>query len=206
MTKKINKEQLVQLLPENFSEDTIQQVETLVESTVQERVSSVEKQLASRLNSFISENINHLKNIAITELENDNETLRAAKLFESVKAIVREEMVDDDVNEILESKDNEIQELKETIVALKEHIDTLESKNTALTESLESVSYQEIEEEEEDEDLNGSARIVTESEEFDVPSEETDEEEESDNPILSESILKLLRSEPTFSEYTQGEN
>lgn len=204
MSKKVNRDQLVQLLPENFSDETILEVQTLVESTIEDRVSEVEKQLVTRFNSFISENIESLKEVAIKELEADNDILRQAKLFESVKQLVRDELVDDDVQQLLEAKDEQIKELEEALVELKDYIDDLENKNSALHESLEAVAYEPVDENEDnDEALKGKAIIVSESEESDVPADEsvTEEDQYEENEFLSESVMSILKPRPKFSDF-----
>ena len=205
---KVNREKLVQLLPENFSDNTIQEVETLVESVIADRSAEIEKQLATRLNSFISENIESLKEVAIKELEAENDTLRQAKLFESIKQLVKDELVEDDVQQILESKDEEIAELKEAIVSLKDHIDDLENKNSALSESLESIRTETVElegNEDNEQELQGVAHVVTESEESDVPADVI-EEEVSDNEYLTADVLEWIKPKKTFSQYVKETN
>lgn len=188
---------LVDILPENLSEDTVTAISNLVESKVKEKSESVEKVLHSRFMGFMAENVDRFKSLAVKELEAEDETFKAAKLFSDIKRIVAEEVMDDEIKEVLESKNTEIKTLKKLVVDLKNHIDTVEGRNVALTESVNAYNTADLsyfENEDEDEALAGKAEMISECRDdngdLDVVEESATFE---GNEFLSDEVLSATR-------------
>jgi len=189
-----NGKDLIDILPDNLSEDTVAAISNLVESKVNDKTESVKKVLNSRFMGFMTENINRFKSLAVKELESENDTFKSAKLFSEIKRLVAEEVMDDEVKEILESKDQEIMELKKLVVELKNHIDVVEERSVALTESIVAYENADLEyfNENDDEDLKGDAVVISENIDEDIEDDDETSTYEG-NEFLNEDVIAASR-------------
>lgn len=189
-----NGKDLIDILPDNLSEDTVAAISNLVESKVNDKTESVKKVLNSRFMGFMTENINRFKSLAVKELESENDTFKSAKLFSEIKRLVAEEVMDDEVKEILESKDQEIMELKKLVVELKNHIDVVEERSVALTESIVAYENADLEyfSEDDDEDLKGDAVVISENIDEDIEDDDETSTYEG-NEFLNEDVIAASR-------------
>jgi len=149
MANKLNN--IVDLLPEGLSEDSVNQIATLVNDVIVEEVEVRVADLENKVKSFLRMQIDEIKEHALTELEHDSELLRNAKLFEAVRSLMAVELteVDDDraINTMLkehedisEERDVLIEELNKSLAAnedLEQLLRTLSGKMDSLEENRE---------------------------------------------------------------------
>jgi len=131
-----NFDKIAKLLPEGLSETGIEEISAIVEETVQERVDSEVKNLEAKVGGFLRMKLNELKEQAITELEKNDETFRAVKVYESLKHVIAEDISTTETDSVTAQYKNENTELHETVGHLNSKMSQLMTENSTLEESL----------------------------------------------------------------------
>ena len=80
MSKK-KMENIADLLPAGLTEDSIEQIATLVHDTINEQVDAKMKQLAAKVIGFMNVHMDMLKEAALRQLEDENDTFKKAALI-----------------------------------------------------------------------------------------------------------------------------
>ena len=86
MSKKLDK--LVDALPSGLTEAGIEEVASLIDEVVEERVAEEVKLIEAKVKAFLRTKLDDLKEAARRELESDEKLLRANKVYEAIKTIV----------------------------------------------------------------------------------------------------------------------
>jgi len=142
---------IVDLLPEGLTEESVTQIATLVNDIILEEVEGRVSGLENKVKSFLRMQIDEIKQHALNELEHDSELVRNARLFESIRSLMAVELTeaDDDraINtmlreheEISEERDVLIEELNKSLAAnedLEQLVGTLSGKMGSLEEDRE---------------------------------------------------------------------
>tara|TARA_R110000824_G_scaffold161134_10_gene336328 strand:+ start:5948 stop:6574 length:627 start_codon:yes stop_codon:yes gene_type:complete len=118
-----------QLLPEGLTEETVAEIATLVSTVISEEVETKVKDLENKVHGFLRMKIDEVKTHAIAELEQENDTFKNARIFESLKALMALEInANDEDNAVTQTRMefDEIQEENEVLIR---------ELNSALTES-----------------------------------------------------------------------
>ena len=129
-------EQIAKLLPENLSESGLEEIASIIEETVQERVDSEVKSLEAKVGGFIRMKLNEMKENAIIELEKDNETFRAVKVYESLKSVIAEDLATSDEDAVASTYKADNEKLQETVESLNSKISSLMTENNTLETSV----------------------------------------------------------------------
>ena len=129
-------EKLANLLPEGLSESGMEEIGALVEGVVQERVDSEIKDLEAKVSGFLRMKIDEFKSQARKELENDDETFRAVKVYESLKAVIAEDIESKDSDSALASYKEDNTKLQEPVDSLNSKLSQLMTENSTLEESI----------------------------------------------------------------------
>ena len=129
-------EQIAKLLPENLSESGLEEIASIIEETVQERVDSEVKSLEAKVGGFMRMKLNEMKENAITELEKDNETFRAVKVYESLKSVIAEDLATSDEDAVASTYKADNEKLQETVESLNSKISSLMTENNTLEDSV----------------------------------------------------------------------
>ena len=117
-----------QLLPEGLTEETVSEIATLVNEVISEEVENKVKDLENKVHGFLRMKIDEVKSHAMAELEQENETFKNARIFESLKALMALELNADD-------EDNAISQTRREFDEVQEENDVLVRElNSALTE------------------------------------------------------------------------
>jgi hypothetical protein len=158
MTKHIDK--IIQALPEGLTETGIEEVASLLDEVVDERVNEEVKLIEAKVKAFLRTKIDELKETAQRELESDNDMVRAYKVFEAVKTIVAAEIDSDDVNSAVRAYEKENSGLQ----------DELTATHTQLEESLKTVNLLESKLDYQESELSQlSEALVDEKEKAEIP-------------------------------------
>lgn len=142
---------IVDLLPEGLTEESVTQIATLVDTIIVEEVENRVSDLETKVKSFLRMQIDEIKQHALKELEHDSELVRNARLFESVRAMMAIELTEEDddraINTVLkehenisEERDVLIEELNKSLAAnedLERLLGTLSGKMDSLEEEKE---------------------------------------------------------------------
>ena len=149
MSKHIDK--IVQALPEGLTESGIEEVASLLDEVVEERVNEEVKLIESKVKAFLRTKLDELKESAIRELESEDKMVRAYKVFEAVKTIVAAEIDSDDVDSAVKAYEKEnmdlqnelraahdqLEESMKSVNLLESKLDKQESELSLLSEALE---------------------------------------------------------------------
>ena len=186
-------EQIAELLPDGLSETGLQEVMELVENAVEERLAEEVKLMEAKVSGFLRTKIDELKEVAQQELESNDEVLRGYRMFESIRALVANEIDSSDVDSVVSQKDKTIEELQESLDSLNEKYKGSLRENTMLNDKVSSLN-------EENEQLTESAKLPFKSSESAVViTNETDSSRPSpeavNNIFLTEDVINLSRQE-----------
>ena len=129
-------EQIAKLLPENLSESGLEEIASIIEETVQERVDAEVKSLEAKVGGFMRMKLNEMKETAIMELEKDNETFRAVKIYESLKSVIAEDLATSDEDAVASTYKADNEKLQETVESLNSKISSLMTENSTLEDSV----------------------------------------------------------------------
>ena len=129
-------EQIAKLLPENLSESGLEEIASIIEETVQERVDAEVKSLEAKVGGFMRMKLNEMKEQAVRELEKDNETFRAVKVYESLKSVIAEDIATSDKEGVTSTYKADNEKLQETVENLNSKISSLMTENSTLEDSV----------------------------------------------------------------------
>ena len=133
-------DKLAKLLPEGLSDEGVEAINSLVDGVVEERVASEMSDLNAKVSGYLRLKIDELKAQAQKELEDSNEVYRAKKVYESLKAIVAEDVQSSDSESVVTLYKEENEKLRQEVKELKEEITTLEGAVENLREDINSLS------------------------------------------------------------------
>ena len=108
-----NIKNIADILPEGLDESTVEQIFQLVDSTINEQVAEKIGLLEARVTAYIRTKIDDLKEQALSELSEENEVYRNARLFESVRTLMSLELNTDDEDNALSEMTGQYGELQE---------------------------------------------------------------------------------------------
>ena len=131
-----NIENIADILPEGLSESTVEAIFQLVDSTINEQVEEKVRLLEAKVNAYLRTKIEQLKEQALTELSEENEVYRNARLFESVRTLMSLELNSDDDESALSEIAEQHSELQEEFDVLVEQVNLLVSENEKLQNTL----------------------------------------------------------------------
>jgi|TARA_R100000995_G_scaffold80285_3_gene51956 chromosome segregation ATPase len=117
-----------QLLPEGLTEETVSEIATLVNEVISEEVGNKVKDLENKVHGFLRMKIDEVKSHAMNELEQENETFKNARIFESLKALMALELNSGDEDNAVSQTRKEFDEIQEENSVL------IRELNSALTE------------------------------------------------------------------------
>ena len=127
---------IVDLLPEGLDESTVEKIFKLVDSTINQQVEERVTLLEAKVNAFLRTKIDQLKEQAITELTEESEVFRNAKLFESVRTLMSLELnAKDEVNMVSEMKDQH-SEMEQEVNFLTEQLNKVILENEKLQNTI----------------------------------------------------------------------
>ena len=106
-------ESLASLLPENLSEEALDEIAQIVDSVITEQVNERVQDLEDKVSSFIRLKMDSIKEQAMKELENGDETFRNAKSFEYLKSLMAIELSEEDNESAVAIVSQEAQEIAE---------------------------------------------------------------------------------------------
>lgn len=134
MNKKLTN--IAEVLPEGLDESTVEKIFTLVDSIINEQVEAKVEILEAKVNAFLRTKIDQLKEHAISELTEEHEMFRNAKLFESVRTLMTLELNDQDESSLIGEMKSQSDELEEEVTVLSEQINRLVLENEKLQNTI----------------------------------------------------------------------
>jgi len=140
MTTHIDK--IVARLPEGLTESGIEEVASLIDEVVEERVSEEVKLIEAKVKAFLRTKLEDLKEAALRELEESNQMVRSNKVFEAIKTIVASEIESSDVNSAVSTYEKEASELQKEVKLVTSKLEH-SAKNVSILEA--KLAYQDTE-------------------------------------------------------------
>jgi chromosome segregation ATPase len=123
---------IADILPEGLSESTVEAIFGLVDSTINEQVEEKIGLLEAKVNAYLRTKIDQLKEQALSELSEESEVYRNARLFESVRTLMALELTNDDEENALSEMTSQHGELQEEFDVLTEQLNAIVKENETL--------------------------------------------------------------------------
>ena len=127
-----NIKQIADLLPEGLDESTVESIFQLVDSTINEQVQSQVRILESKVTAYLRTKVEDLKTQALTELSEESEVFRNARLFESVRSLMALELSEADEENAVNDITAQYAELQEEFDVLSEQVNSVVVENEKL--------------------------------------------------------------------------
>ena len=195
-----------QLLPEGLTEETVSEIATLVSEVISEEVEAKVKDLENKVHGFLRMKIDEVKDHALAELEQENETYKNARIFESLKALMALELNSGDEDTAIAQTRKEFEEVQEENDVLVKELNSALTECSKLENTLRVVSDKNTILEDERHDLQEAIVSLEESaklpfassEKAVVISEQVDAEipqntkDRSGNEFLSEEMMAFM--------------
>jgi len=206
-----NIKKIADLLPEGLDESTVESIFKLVDSTINEQVQSQVRLLESKVTAYLRTKVDDLKQQALTELSEESEVFRNARLFESVRSLMALELSEADEENAVNDITSQYGELQEEFDVLSEQInivvdenEKLESTVKVLSDKVSLTESQLYETEEDNKHLQEEvANLEASKEEAFVSSEKAvvisnsekeinEERTQKDNEFLTDEVMKYM--------------
>ena len=196
-------EKIIGTLTEGLSEQSVEEVCSLVDEVVNERVDEQVKLLEAKVSSFLRLKLDEMKTVARQEFEASDENAKALKIYEAVKTLVSTDIDHEDMNSALGEYEAKIDELEDSVQSMNESINVAAQENVLLEGMIESLeeAYAELEGhnvslQEHSEVLEERASLPFKSSESAViitndPDRKVLSEQAADNRFLSEDVIRL---------------
>jgi chromosome segregation ATPase len=123
---------IANILPEGLSETAIEEIFNLVDSTINEQVENKISLLETKVNAYLRMKIDQIKDQALSELSEESEVFRNAKLFDSVRTLMSLELNNQDNENALSKITNQNLELQEELDVMIGQINSLLDENNQL--------------------------------------------------------------------------
>ena len=190
-------EKFAEILPEGLSESTVESIFSLVDSTINEQVEDKISLLEAKVNAYLRQKIDQLKEQALTELGEENELFRNAKLFESVRTLMSLELNDMDQENAISEVTSQAGELQEEFDVLTEQVDMLVVENDKLQNTVKVLNDKLLLSEGSVEELEGqNGQLLEEVENLQASKEEAFVS--SERAIVVSNSEKEINEERTF--------
>jgi len=155
-----NLDKLVQAIPEGLTETGLEEVASLLDEVVEERVAEEVSLIEAKVKAFLRTKIDSLKETAQRELEADDKFIRAHRVFEAIKTIVASELESTDFDNAVRVHESQNEKLQES----------LEATQTQLNEALKTVGLLESKLDHQKAELSQlSEALIDEREKAEVP-------------------------------------
>ena len=199
-------EGLAELLPEGLTEHAVEEIAQMVDSVITERVSGEVDGLITKVNAFLRMKVDEIKSYALKELEQDEEIVRNAQLYENMKTVMALDIGHQDHESAIHDLAAVNEDAQENISTLTKEIETLMEENEkvisvaqALNEKVEALENEKLDLVNEATALVESQRLPFESSEKAVmvsKSEETSSTEadgiQSINEFLTPEVMRFM--------------
>jgi len=200
-----NADNLADILPDGLSESTVEAIFKMVDSLISEQVDDRVKLLEAKVNAFLRQKIDQLKDQAIAELSEENETFRNARLFESVRTLMSLELNSEDENSVVSKAVDQQAELQEEFDVLSEQVAGLVSVNEKLENTIHLLNRKlQLAEERASELDDEKTQLLEEVENLQALSEESFRSSEK-AVLISEADAEVSEKRTYFNEFLTDE-
>lgn len=127
---------IADILPDGLDQSTVEAIFQLVDETINEQVEEKIGLLEAKVNAYLRTKIDQLKAQALTELSEENEVFRNARLFESVRTLMALELNGNDEQNAISDIAEQHGELQEEFDVLSEQLNKLVVENEKLQSTI----------------------------------------------------------------------
>jgi len=190
-------DKIVEKLPDGLTETGVEEVASLLDEVVEERVSEEVGLLEAKVKAFLRMKLDDLKETALRELEAENGLMRSYKIFEAIKTMVASEIESSDTESVVKAYEEETEKLQAEVELLQAKLDEsfktnniLETKTSTQKTKL-STLIEELKEHKEKTDMpfkSSESAVMITNESHGEPSL-TDSS--SENFFLNEDVIRL---------------
>jgi citrate synthase len=131
---------IAELLPEGLSEAAVSEIAALVNTVISEQVDEKILQLEAKVKGFMRSRVDELKDQAVRELQEEDDTFRNATLFESVKTLMALELKKDDEDNAISDLVHEQKEFEEEVNIMTEELRKSFEENEKMNTTLKALS------------------------------------------------------------------
>ena len=202
-------ENIASLLPDGLTEETVEEIATLVSEVISEEVEGKLQDLESKVHGFLRMKIDEVKTHAIKELEQENEVYKNARIFESLKALMALELNNDDEDTAITQTKKEFDEIQEENEVLVRELNAtltesskLENTLRVLSEKIDNLQEEKLDLQEAVVSLEESAKlpfisneravVISEQVDVDVPDVAQSAVEPRSNEFLNEEMMAFM--------------
>ena len=185
---------IAELLPEGLSEAAVSEIAALVNNVISEQVEDKTRQLETKVTGFIRSRVDELKDQALRELHEEDETVRNASLFESVKTLMALELNKNDEENALSDLVQEQQEFETEVEVLTDELRKSFEENERTATLVEALTIKVDKLEEDKATLLEAVDILEESKELPFKSSER-------AVIITEDVDKREANKPEAQEF-----
>ena len=154
---------IAELLPEGLSDAAISEIASLVNNVISEQVEERVRGLEVKVKGFMRARVDELKDHALKELHEEDETIRNASLFESVKTLMALELNKDNEEGAISDLVQEQKEFEAEVSILTEELQKSFEENAKLNTSVKALAKKVGKLEEDRSDLLEAVEILEES-------------------------------------------
>jgi len=191
-------DKIIKALPKGLSKAGVNEVASLLDEVVEERVNEEMQLLESKVKAFLRTKIDDLKSVAMHELETENELVRNNKMYEAIRSVVAADIASNDAEGVVSHLENEVSELQETTRELNDRLareletnslleDTMSNKETQISELSELLEEERIKQDAPFKSSESAIVITNENQDT------TTEEYTDNNGFLTEDVIRLSR-------------
>ena len=185
---------IAELLPEGLSEAAVSEIAALVNNVISEQVEDKTRQLETKVTGFIRSRVDELKDQALRELHEEDETVRNASLFESVKTLMALELNKNDEENALSDLVQEQQEFETEVEVLTDELRKSFEENERTATLVQALTIKVDKLEEDKATLLEAVDILEESKELPFKSSER-------AVIITEDVDKREANKPEAQEF-----
>lgn len=198
-----NIDKIVGTLTEGLSEQSVEEVCTLVNEVVEEQVQDKVKLLEAKVSSFLRLKLDELKQVARKEFEAESENVKALKIYEAVKTLVSTDINHEDMNTALGTFEHKISDLETSVDSMNEALNIAVQENTILEDQINRLQENNAELYESNQSLHEHSQVLEERGSLPFKSSESAviitndpdrkvlSEQATGNQFLSEDVIRL---------------
>jgi hypothetical protein len=184
---------IVEKLPEGFSDSGMEEISEILESVVESRVNEATQELTARVSGFLRLRLDEMKEAARTELEAEDSTYKAVKIYEAIKSIVAEDLDDKDKESVIAKYKEENHSLRESLESVNDDMARVSNENSILEDAVSKLKQDyEVLSEVEKVPFKSSEQALI------ITNEESNQnrlpQEAVDNTFLTEEVIKLANN------------
>ena len=105
----------MKVLPKGLSKEGLNEIATLLDQIVEERVSEEVTTIEAKVKGFLRTKIDEMKSVAMSELEAENSMVANAQMYETIRTVVAADLERSDEGSMMSHLETEVAKLQESL-------------------------------------------------------------------------------------------